>query len=186
MINLNLFKSKNGIFSKKEYEKKKKIEKQKKMKFQKELKKKYKEEEKKRKVINRISKERKKEIKLIRREEKLKQKNKPKTENKPKITYGKPTLFELEKHLLKLTENYDTGIKKSRNLYEELIFLGLTDSGLKEFKGESIKKRNKRIKKINELHKILMNILERNKDLEKSIEILDNKIREEKNKLRKK
>jgi len=188
MRGIKIFSSDIGIFSKKEIKRRQKIQKEKVLRQQRILKQRFKEEEKKRKLINKLRKNHSKEILEIQKEElkKIRAKKERKQEKKEikkmikkEVSIKKPTLLELENHLLKLSDDYDHGIHKSKKIYEELVHLGLTNEGLKEFKGESIKKREKRISKINEIHKVLMSILESNKELEQRIEMIDDQIKKE-------
>lgn len=155
----------NGLFSKKFYSIERKRELKRMIIIEKELKKKFDNEERKRKIINKKTKTISKKI----NSKKIK-------ENK--ITVTTPSIPELELLLEKSTDKYDFLIKKSRKLHSDLIFLGLTDSGLKEHVGESIKQRQKRIKKINKIHSELIKVLEENKNLEKNIEIIHKKLNE--------
>lgn len=155
----------NELFSKKFYSIERKRELKRMIIIEKELKKKFDNEERKRKIINKKTKTISKKI----NSKKIK-------ENK--ITVTTPSIPELELLLEKSTDKYDFLIKKSRKLHSDLIFLGLTDSGLKEHVGESIKQRQKRIKKINKIHLELIKVLEENKNLEKNIEIIHKKLNE--------
>lgn len=167
-----IFLDKHGIFSEKEYKLKLKEEEKLILERQKERKKKYLEEKQKQKILKELRKKREKEIKDIKKE--------LKNPLQKKFNFEKPTIPELEKHLIFLSEKYDSGILKMKKLHDELKFLGLTPSGLKEYSHETERKKSKRIKKINEIHKLFILILEKNKQLEKQIEILERKIREEK------
>lgn len=153
-----------SAFRKRIYFNEKKKEKERMILIQKELKKKFGKEEEKRKTISKKTKTISKKIKIN---------NKPKPK---KIKIDTPNTSELQLLLEKNTNKYDTGIKKSRKLHSDLVFLGLTDSGLKEHPGESMKQRKKRIKKINKIHSELIKVLEENKHLEKRIEIIHKKL----------
>lgn len=87
-----------------------------------------------------------------------------------------PTKKELGKHLYKLTEEFDLGIKKIHKIHHELTFWGFRNEKIIEYKNESIKRRKKRMIKIKELNAKLIEQIEKNKLLEKQIEILHNKI----------
>lgn len=87
-----------------------------------------------------------------------------------------PTKETLTNHLYKLTDKYDEGIKKTKELHEALIFWGFKNEKIIEFKNEKIKERKKRIIKIKELNSKLINQIEKNKLIERQIEILHKKI----------
>ena len=158
-----MIKSRSGLFSKKEYMKQKKKEKEFSNKVHRQLKKQY-------KKIPRIKTERKniqnqkKGIKII-----------DKKIDTPKI-FRLPSPKELNRYLYRLTDKYDEGIKKTKKIDHDLHFWGFRKERLVEYKNERPRSRSKRIKKIKRLNEKLLKTIEKNKHLERQIDILHKKL----------
>jgi hypothetical protein len=95
--------------------------------------------------------------------------------NLPTISVHIPTKAEMKEHLERLSEKYDKGIIEVKITHEKLQELGLTEKGMTEIKNESIKKREKRMHKIREVHEKLIKKIEENKAIEREIDFLHKK-----------